>query len=295
MPRIYTHENLVGKQFGRLTVISLHHLAPRSQRYWLCRCECGNEHVVQSQCLKAGKTRSCGCLHVESARETGKRLGHLRAKCRIISAGERFGKLVALEYTGDCNKGWKCKCDCGNSFVARSNRLINGLSTDCGCQWKANVRGVLKLRNFTHGHSYTPGYNNWKSMLRRCTEPRDNAFLQYGGAGRFPCEALKKSPQSMFDAIGPKPSKELELDRTNNNLGYFCGVCEDCKQHGRPTNIRWATRKQQQRNRRNSSLFTIDGVTHCASEWAEKFGLTWQQFAYRYRDYKVVNAAALLS
>lgn len=57
------HEkNLVGKQFGHLTVIKL-----TDKRYsncnvgWLCECDCGNQIIVRSGNLIRGKTRSCGC------------------------------------------------------------------------------------------------------------------------------------------------------------------------------------------------------------------------------------------
>lgn len=55
---------LKGKRFGFLTVIED---AGRvkweggSRRLWLCKCDCGNEHIVRANDLKEGKTKSCGC------------------------------------------------------------------------------------------------------------------------------------------------------------------------------------------------------------------------------------------
>ena len=60
--RLNHEKNLIGKQFGHLTVIEL-----TDKRYsnggvgWLCECDCGNKIIVRSGNLIRGKTRSCGC------------------------------------------------------------------------------------------------------------------------------------------------------------------------------------------------------------------------------------------
>ena len=60
--RLNHEKNLIGKQFGHLTVIKL-----TDKRYsnggvgWLCECDCGNKIIVRSGNLIRGKTRSCGC------------------------------------------------------------------------------------------------------------------------------------------------------------------------------------------------------------------------------------------
>lgn len=56
-------EDLVGKKFGKLTVIKLHHYEPQTrQYYWECKCECGGTAIVYSGHLKSGHTKSCGCI-----------------------------------------------------------------------------------------------------------------------------------------------------------------------------------------------------------------------------------------
>lgn len=55
--------NIVGQKFNKLTVLSLHHRDAKSRTfYWLCRCDCGNEHIVSGKALKNGSIKSCGCL-----------------------------------------------------------------------------------------------------------------------------------------------------------------------------------------------------------------------------------------
>lgn len=57
-------ENLLGRRFGRWTVIDSS--SPRKGNVrWLCRCDCGAEKSISATELRAGRTRSCGCLSAE--------------------------------------------------------------------------------------------------------------------------------------------------------------------------------------------------------------------------------------
>jgi hypothetical protein len=63
--------NLAGKRFSRLFVVSLFQRKPV---YWECLCDCGNRLRVKPDRLKSGMTKSCGCLRKEmSAQRLRKR------------------------------------------------------------------------------------------------------------------------------------------------------------------------------------------------------------------------------
>ena len=59
-----------GAKFGRWTVISLDkNVYACNERAWLCRCDCGTEKIVSERNLLRGKSKSCGCLQRDMARE----------------------------------------------------------------------------------------------------------------------------------------------------------------------------------------------------------------------------------
>jgi hypothetical protein len=60
--------------------------------------------------------------------------------------------------------------------------------------------------------------------------------------------------------MGRKPTPKHSLDRIDNNSGYS------------PENCRWATSKEQNRNRRDNVMLTFNGQTKCVAEWAEQYG-----------------------
>ena len=62
--------DLVGKKFGRLTVVEFDRLQ-NHKTYWKCVCDCGLTVVVKGNNLRSGNTKSCGCLHRESLIKTG--------------------------------------------------------------------------------------------------------------------------------------------------------------------------------------------------------------------------------
>lgn len=125
--------DLIGKQFGKLTVIKRgEDYVWNDKRYarWLCRCECGNETLVTSSSLKCGKTKSCGCLQREITSQNN--VNNL--------LGKRFGRLIALKRCEDhiSKSGikatmWECQCDCGNIIKVLGNSLTTGKTQSCGC------------------------------------------------------------------------------------------------------------------------------------------------------------------
>ena len=60
--------NLTGKRFGKLTVLSLSKTRDlrEGQRVWNCLCDCGNKTRVITSSLKNGNTKSCGCLKINN-------------------------------------------------------------------------------------------------------------------------------------------------------------------------------------------------------------------------------------
>lgn len=68
---------MVGRRFGRLTVISRHPGVTPAQ--WVVRCECGTERIADGKNLRSGNTQSCGCRRTETStrRLTKHGLSHL--------------------------------------------------------------------------------------------------------------------------------------------------------------------------------------------------------------------------
>ena len=117
-----------------------------------------------------------------------------------------------------------------------------------------------------HGLTKTPTYDSWYNAIRRCEDPTNQDYSNYGGRGIFMCDGMRRDLRYMVMAIGIKP-EGMTLDRIDNNDGYTCGYCDWCKMGGHAKNIHWATSTEQIKNRRSykSNTNGYPGVTQMRS------------------------------
>lgn len=113
-----------------------------------------------------------------------------------------------------------------------------------------------------HGHArhgkVSGEYWSWLQMLKRCHNPKTFGYADYGGRGITICERWLRFDNFLAD-MGSRP-KGTSLDRIDNNGNY------------EPGNCRWATHKEQSRNKRSNRNITIDGTTRCLKDWADFAG-----------------------
>lgn len=126
-----------------------------------------------------------------------------------------------------------------------------------------------------HGLSRTVEYRVWQTMRLRCHVSTNPAFKDYGGRGITVCARWVNDVRAFVADVGPKPTPRHEIDRIDNNGGYWCGRsdCAECVAAGRECNVRWATRTENCRNRRSNKRITYRGETKTMVEWTDVLGL----------------------
>jgi hypothetical protein len=173
----------------------------------------------------------------------------------------RFGRLLVLR-PFERVKGrqhWVCQCDCGNIHTVRGDVLKLGYANSCGCfRYEAVSTSTSKYRRKLNNKP-TPEFKVWQSMKNRCRE--SGGQRGYSDRGIKVCDAWAKSFDAFMDDMGPRPSLAHSIDRIDVNGNY------------EPGNCRWATGKEQNRNRRNNRLVTHNGKTMCVAAWCEELGL----------------------
>ena len=107
-------------------------------------------------------------------------------------------------------------------------------------------------------------YHCWMSMRNRCYNPKHISYKDYGAKGVTVCKRWYDSYVNFIEDIGERPSKEHSLDRIDSTGNY------------EPSNCKWSTRTEQNRNKSNNRLVTYKGKTKCVSQWSDDLGLNFQ-------------------
>jgi hypothetical protein len=155
---------------------------------------------------------------------------------------------------------WRFKCDCGAIFVTQGNGFVRGLNKSCGCLRKErNSRGPM----FRHGLADTPTHIVWQNMRYRCRSGYYKVKV---------CRRWELFENFLVD-MGERPSSKHSIDRKNNELGYF------------KSNCRWATAREQARNRRNNVTMIFRGARRTLTEVAEIIGVRSQLIFSRINQY----------
>lgn len=153
----------------------------------------------------------------------------------IEMVGKKFNRLTVLELSHKMKRKpyWICKCDCGNTKVIEGYCLRVGSIKSCGCLYS-----MIKNHK-THGMSKTSTYRSWVHMHERCLVTKCKDYKNYGGRGITICKRWLNSFENFYEDMGEKP-EGLTIERIDNDSNYKLSNCK------------WATRKEQNMNKRNT-------------------------------------------
>lgn len=165
---------------------------------------------------------------------------------RIDITGQKFGRLTAIKLDsadpGQVSR-WLFKCECGNERVIRIDSVTTGNAQSCGCYKKeCAIANGQKTPKKTHGLYKSREYRAWVALINRCENPRNADYSKYGGRGISVCARWRHNFTDFYTDMGQRPSANHSIDRIDVNGNY------------EPSNCRWATKSEQQKNKRPKKI-----------------------------------------
>lgn len=178
--------------------------------------------------------------------------------------GQVFTYLTVLDRDTDSGNGkkpivkWLCQCKCGKIISVPGGQLRSSHTVSCGC------------RKVKHGFANKERlYQTWSNMRRRCNNPNNNRWEQYGGRGITICAEWDDYAAFRSWALSHGYNDALSIDRIDVD-GNYC-----------PANCRWVDSKTQANNVTRNRIIKYRGIKATMSEFAEQIGLSYSALQHR--------------
>lgn len=172
--------DLTGRRYGRFTVIKISSIGCGPTK-WHCRCDCGNERIVDGCRLKNGTSRSCGCLRSELQKINTTTHGKSKSPDMIESGYKCYGSMKER-----ClNKNHVAYPQYGGRGISICSRWLgrNGFSNfiqDMG------PRPSIKhsIDRIDVNGCYEPSNCRWSDKSQQSCNRRNNVKIEYMGKSK---------------------------------------------------------------------------------------------------------------
>lgn len=169
--------NLAGKKFGKLVVLSFSHTGKRRRKYWLCKCDCGNETTVDGSHLKTGHTTSCGCV-VKKVREN----------IKYVNYKNGLGtSKIHMTYRNMINRCYRKKSDMyylyGQKGITVCEEWLgkNGFVNFCDWAFANGYSEDLTIDRIDNNKGYSPENCRWVDKYVQANNKRNNRYVKVNG------------------------------------------------------------------------------------------------------------------
>lgn len=188
--------------------------------------------------------------------------------------GSKYYRLLVMRFVGHkpiggVNKlAWECLCECGNKIICIGDAIKSGNTKSCGCLKSETTINRCTKHGLTRRGKKAPEHNIWNHMKRRCLNPTNKAYKDYGGRGIKICEKWLNF-ENFYRDMGPRPSSKHSIERVNNDGNY------------EPDNCLWILKSDQNKNQRSNLIINYQGETKILSEWAKSLNLKYMFLYHR--------------
>lgn len=193
--------------------------------------------------------------------------------------GKTFGRLTVISFSRHdprIGRYWNCRCVCGVGVEKTTSKLQDkhNPNVSCGCARRDSIKkaaeaGWKATTKFSHPLKLKLKWL-YRNMIKRCHDPRDHRFLDYGGRGISVCSEWRNDRYSFYDWCLANGFKEgVQIDRRNNEGPYS------------PDNCKFSTQIEQANNTRKNVFLTWQGRTMTIAQWSRELNVRYEAIRHR--------------
>lgn len=166
-------KDLTGQRFGKLTAIKIVGKNRNRTNLWLCKCDCGNEHITSTDLLLNGQCKSCSCLQKEKISKLSYRHGLHKTKIYNIwcAIKHRCSSNVGKNTKYYRDKGIKV-C---NEWIDKENGFINFYNWAMQNGYKEG----LSIDRIDSNKNYCPENCRWVDSYIQNNNKSSNKYITY--------------------------------------------------------------------------------------------------------------------
>lgn len=180
-------KDITGERYGKLTVIKFSRMVGKHS-YWLCKCECGNEHIARSDCLKRGYIKSCGCLVKENHPKT-----HGQARTRLYRIYYAMKQRCYNSNNSNYNRY-------GGRGIKVCSEWLHDFKTFYDWALKNGYDENLTIDRINFDGNYEPNNCRWITQHEQARNTSRNTHITINGETRLLVEWCEKYGVNMATA-----------------------------------------------------------------------------------------------
>lgn len=160
-------KDLSGMRFGRYIVLEFSHRKGKNY-YWKCKCDCGNERVVNSGGLNNGQSRSCGCYNREIITKHG------------LDGNKLYHVLLGMKNRCYSDKSNSYK-DYGGRGIKVCEEWLNNPQVFVDWALENGYKEGLSIERIDVNGNYEPSNCKWANKKEQANNTRTNIYYIYEG------------------------------------------------------------------------------------------------------------------
>ncbi len=167
------NDQMVGKKYGLLKIVAVAELKNKAQhKAYLCECDCGNQKIIVGASIRAGRSKSCGCLSKRSQFTSSRVIKHGQSRSKTYTIWAGMKNRCAEYAKGKTRKNYYDK----GIRVCKEWQNFENFLNDMG-----QCPEGMTIERINSNGNYEPKNCRWATPKEQANNISANHLVEYDG------------------------------------------------------------------------------------------------------------------